>query len=469
MSLSASIAKNTIFHTVGKFSGSLIGLVIIGFLTRYLGTAGYGYYTTVFAYLFFFSTIGDLGLYLVTLNELGKAGANKIKIYSNIFTMRLVSGIFFMVTAGVLIWFFPYPLIVKLGTLVAALSVLCMMVDQITVTVFQEQMQTKFVAIAEIVGKLLTLILTLVLIRLQAGFIYVLWAVVLGLLTHFLINIFFARRLLKFTLAFDFELWQTIFKKSWPVATFMIFSVIYFKADTIILSLYHSATVVGLYGAPYKILEVLIAFPAIFLGLVSPHLARAWSTKNLVDFERIFQKAFDLLSLVVWPLIFGVSILAKPIINFMAGAQFVESAKILPLLILATGIIFIAHLSTFTVVTLNKQKQMMKYYFMAAVAALALYFIFIPRYSYWAAASVTVLVEFFILLTSWRMVKKETHMHINFINNLKALLSSLIMAAAIWLANFSLLPAMLLGILVYLGSSYVLGVWNKNTLKLLMK
>lgn len=469
MSLSAGIAKNTIFHTLGKFSGSLIGLVIIGFLTRYLGAAGYGYYTTVFAYLFFFSTIGDLGLYLVTLNELGKAGANKIKIYSNIFTMRLVSGILFMAVASILIWFFPYPLIVKLGTLVAALSVLFMMVDQITVTIFQEQMQTKFVAIAEIVGKLLTLILTLTLIHLQAGFMYVLWAVVLGFLVHFLINIFFARRLLKFSLAFDFDFWKTIFKKSWPIATFMIFSMLYFKADTIILSLYHSAKVVGLYGAPYKILEVLIAFPAIFLGLVSPHLARAWSTKNLIDFERIFQKAFDLLSLIVWPLIFGTSVLATPIINFMAGAQFVESAKILPLLILATGIIFIAHLSTFTVVTLNKQKQMMKYYIIAAIAALVLYFIFIPHYSYWAAATVTVLVEFFILVTSWQMVKKETHMRINFINNLKALLASLIMAAAIWLANFSLLPSVILGILVYAGSSYVLGVWNKDTLKALIK
>lgn len=469
MSLSAAIAKNTIFHTLGKFSGSLIGLVIIGFLTRYLGAVGYGYYTTVFAYLFFFSTLGDLGLYLVTLNELGKAGADKIKIYSNIFTMRLVSGILFMAVASILIWFFPYPLIVKLGTLVAALSVLFMMVDQITVTVFQEQMQTKFVAIAEIVGKLLTLILTLTLIHLQAGFMYVLWAVVLGFLVHFFINIFFARRLLKFSLAFDFEFWQTVFKKSWPIATFMIFSMLYFKADTIILSLYHSARVVGLYGAPYKILEVLIAFPAIFLGLVSPHLARAWSTKNLIDFERIFQKAFDFLSLIVWPLIFGTSVLAKPIINFIAGAQFVESAKILPLLILATGIIFIAHLSTFTVVTLNKQKQMMKYYLVAAISALALYFIFIPPYSYWAAAAVTVLIEFFILATSWLMVKKETHMHINFINNLKALLASLIMAAAIWLANFSLLPSVLLGILVYAGSSYVLGVWNKDTLKALMK
>ena len=108
MNLTKIIAKNTFIHTIGKFTGSFIGLVVVGLLTRYLGTEGYGYYTTIFAYLFFFATIGDLGLYLVSINELGRDGVDQKKIFSNIFTIRILSGIFLMALSCLLIWFFPY-------------------------------------------------------------------------------------------------------------------------------------------------------------------------------------------------------------------------------------------------------------------------------------------------------------------------------------------------------------------------
>ena len=462
MSLTKSIAKNTLVHTLGKFLGSIIGLLVIGLLTRYLGTWGYGYYTTIFAYLFFFSIIGDLGLYLITINELGRYGIDKQKVYSNIFTMRFLSSAILMLAACGLIWLFPYPIEVKLGTLVISILILLMMLDQILVALFQEQLKTKYAALAEIIGKLAMLLGIFWVIRLNLGFIFVLWAIVAAFLIHFLINFAFAQKLLKFRFKFDKNIWQSIFKKSWPIATYMIFSMIYFKADTIILSLYYSQATVGIYGAPYKILEALIAFPAIFMGLVSPHLSRAWSQKNLAGFRRIFQKAFDFLSLIVWPLILGTFILAKPIINLIAGADFLAAASILRILIVATGIIFIAHLSTFSVVALNKQKKMMKYYILAAVLALILYFILIPKYSYYAAAGVTVFIEFLILAVSWSMVSKTAKIKISFRNNLKSLLASIIMAAVIYpLANYLCL-SILAGTLVYAGGLWFLGVLHKN-------
>src|SRR4030042_1020241 len=165
MSLTKSIAKNTLIHSLGRFTAAAIGVVIVGLMTRYLGTTGYGYFTTIFAYLFFFSILGDLGLYLVTVNELGRQGVDKQKVYSNTFTLRLISSAFLMILACGLIWFFPYPLLIKLGVLIFSIC----------------------------------------------------------LLIHFLISYFFARRLLNFKLELDKKIWQTILKKSWPIATYMIF------------------------------------------------------------------------------------------------------------------------------------------------------------------------------------------------------------------------------------------------------
>lgn len=462
MSLSKKIASNTLVHLLGKFSGSVVGLIIVGIMTRYLGTEGWGWFTTILSYLYFFSILGDLGLYLVAINELGRPEVDKFKIYSNAFTMRLVSGLVLMLLAGILIWFFPYPLVVKLGVLVAVLLVFSQMLDQMLVALFQVQMKTKFIALAEIVGKIVILILTLLVVKYHASFIYVVWAFVVGFCVHFLIDLCCARRLLKFKLSFDREVWQIILKKSWPIAAYMVFTMIYFKADTIILSLYHSASAVGIYGAPYKILEVLIVAPAIFMGLVSPHLSNAWAQKNLVYFKKIFQKAFDVLSIVVWPLILGTIVLAQPIINLIAGSAFAASVPLLQILIVATGIIFMAHLTTFAVVAIEQQKRMMKYYIIAAIAAVVLYFIFIPLYSYYAAAVITVLVELFILLASGLMIRKNTHINVNWQNNLKSLLISLIMAGVLYLTHFNLFFSIILGCLIYLSGLYLFGVLHRE-------
>jgi len=191
-------------------------------------------------------------------------------------------------------------------------------------------------------------------------------------------------------------------------------------------------------------------------------LSRAWSQNNLGSFKQIFQKAFDFLSIIVWPLIFGTIVLAQPIMNLVAGKEFLASAPVLQILIIATGIIFLAHLSTFSVVAINKQRQMMKYYILAAILALALYFAFIPRYSYYAAAVITVLIEFFILATSWIMVKKETGIKISFKNNLRSLLISVIMALILYLLNFNIFASIIAGGLIYTGGLWLAGLLKKE-------
>jgi O-antigen/teichoic acid export membrane protein len=465
MSLGKKIAKNTIIHASGKLIGSVVGVLIVIFLTRYLGTEGYGFYTTAMAYLFFFSTLGDFGLYLVTVNEMSRNGIDQKKFFSNVFTLRFLSGLLLISVANILIWFFPYSSEVKWATIILSGSVFLMMIDQILVSLFQQKMKTFWLAISEIVGKSMAFLFIFFAIKWEQGFYVLMGCFLVGMILHFLIDFIAGRKNMKFGLAFDFDIWKSVLKKTWPVATYMIFSMIYFKADTIVLSLYHPAEVVGVYGAPYKILEVLIGFPAIFMGLVSPHLSSAWSEGNKEKFVLYFQKAFNMLSFAVWPMIFGILFVAEPLMMLIAGPEFLESVKILRILILATGIIFWAHLSTFSVVAIEKQKKMMKYYVLAALLAIVIYFGFIPKYSYLAAAWGTVIVEILILITSWQMVRKEVGHKIQFGLSLKCLLSALVMYGTLYLLDFGFLLSILVAIVVYIGFVFLLGGIKKENVK----
>ena len=84
--------------------------------------------------------------------------------------------------------------------------------------------------------------------------------------------------------------------------------------------------------------------------------------------------------------------------------------------------IFIAGLFGYGVVAINKQKQMIKFYLANALISLTAYVILIPKYSYWAAAWLTVATEVFILATAFWIIYKE----LKFIPNLKILFKSII-------------------------------------------
>jgi O-antigen/teichoic acid export membrane protein len=209
---------------------------------------------------------------------------------------------------------------------------------------------------------------------------------------------------------------------------------------------------------PYRILETLIALPILFMGLLMPLLRNAYSRGDIALFKRYMQKGFDGLSIVSLPMFFGTIVLAKPIIYLLGGKEFAASVPILRILIAAVSIMFMTSLFAHAVITINGQKKMIKFYVSIAVLMLALYLIFIPMYSYWAASILTVLSEFFALTFLFFAVYKKTA----FVPNLrvfsKSVISAILMAGVIFFVRnvplFAIVPfavALYTAILYYIG------------------
>ena len=67
MTLGKSIAYNTVIQIFGKIATISLALVSFGLMTRYLGQAGFGYYTTALAFMQFFGVLVDMGFYIICL------------------------------------------------------------------------------------------------------------------------------------------------------------------------------------------------------------------------------------------------------------------------------------------------------------------------------------------------------------------------------------------------------------------
>lgn len=468
MSTVRKIAQNTLYQTASKFIGTILGLITIGLMTRYLGQTGYGYYTTVVAFLQFFGVLADFGLQMTTNQMLSRPGADEEKIFKNIISIRLLSATTLLGLAAVLGWFMPYPTIVKWGITLTSLSFFFISFQSIFIAIFQRNTDTAKVAIAEVWGRVVLLLGVWLAITFEVGLLYILSAVVLSNFSSWLINFVASLKYLKLGLRFDWPIWKDVWHKAWPLAITIALTLVYFRADTIILSLFKPQNEVGIYGASYRVLEVLIQFPYMFLGLILPILTKFFTTnKNL--FNLTIQKTFDFLSIIVIPMVLATVILGNKIMLLVAGLEFYLSGDLLKILIFGAAAIYFGSFFGYIIVAADLQKKMIKFYLSDAIISLILYFLFIPIYGYWAAAILTVFTEAFILLSGYYILKKDLKIKINFSVAKKSLLAALVMSLILTLLlSQNLITLVIIGLIVYFWMLYMLrGIDKNNVLEII--
>lgn len=463
-SLTSKVALNTVIQTFGKMVVVATSVATIGFLTRYLGEEGFGEYTTTMTYLGFFGVIVDLGIYLIVVRELAKDSTLGRKYLNNALGMRLLLGFLILaVAAAVAYFFFPYTDMVKFAIMIGAISFWFISLNQIVVSVFQVNLHMWKLVVGEVLGRLTIFGLTYYYILTEGDLLNFIWANVAGNVVLFLISFFLARKYLSIVPKCDWSMWKRILIETLPLAVVVLLNRIYFSVDTIFLSIFRSQEEVGVYGLPYKVLDILITFPSIFVGLVFPTMSE-YGLKRMSDLKRVFQKAFDFISLAAVPMLVGLVMLAGPIIRLLGGeVGFDDSIYILQILSVPVVFVFFSTLFNNLVIAVKMQKKLMWISLVSVVINLTLNIWLIPKYSYWAASSVTVLTELIVMMMSlifvWRYIKLLPSAGIF----AKIIPSVLAMGLVLyWLSSINVFLLVLVGAAVYVAMMVLLGGIDKQ-------
>jgi O-antigen/teichoic acid export membrane protein len=384
-------------------------------------------------------------------------------------TFRFVSALAFLALAPFVVLLFPYPSAIKVGVAISAAAFVFLSVSQVLVSYFQKALRLIVVSVAENVGRLVLIGGVFFAIHFNLGLMNILVWSLLANFVNLLINYFWCAKFLRLRPRFDVAVWKEIWHRAWPFALSISLNLIYLKGDTIILSLFRSQAEVGLYGATYRILDILTMIPTLIMGVALPVLTRLW-LENREDFYVLMQKIFDVFLMLAVPIVAGTLILADKIMVFVAGAEFEAAGGILRILIIAAGAILLNGLSGYAVVALHQQKKMMFGYMLTAALTLIGYFTTIPRFGYLGAAWFTVFSETLILfLTSW-VVYKTSNFIAGFKLLPKILLATAAMSVALKLAIVC--PVWILvveAILVYFAAMFLLGGLKKRTVVDLIK
>lgn len=454
MSATRLVAKNTAIQIIGKGISTALGIAVIALVTRILLPVGFGQYTKVITFLSFFGIVADLGLTLITAQMISEHGADEERIISSILSFRIISAFVLFAVAPIVAIFTPYTELVKWGIALAAWSFFFVSLSQTLVGIFQKHLAMQYPMIAEIVGRVVLLAVTVYAAWSGKNLLWFLGAVVLGNLANFLVVQRFAQRYINLRLAWDSVIIREMWKRSLPIAISIIFNLIYLKADMLILSFLRPDADVGLYGAAYRVIDILMMVPVMLMGVILPIAAGAWSSADSARVRRVIQKTFDAFIVYAVPILFGGFLVASSVMILIAGQEFAAAGAPLRILLLA---FFCATMSTLFghfIVALQQQKNVVWVYGTDAVLSLGAYLIFIPMFGMFAAAWATVGSELYAAIMLGIVVFRTTQLKLNFSVVWRVIIGTLFMCAAVTALKFAHAPIVITilgGAAVYAG------------------
>lgn len=471
MSIAKTVAINTGIQLGGKIISLLLGLAAIALITRTLGVEQFGFYTTITTFLSVFGVLADFGLVLVSAQLLTTHHHDQEKLFGTLLSVRLISALLFIGLAPLLVWLFPYPHIVKIGVMINAIAFIAIALQQICTGLFQKYLVMHYQVIAELMGRLALLTGIALVITLHQSFIAMLIAITTAQLIQIIISLIFATKITRIHFSLHKKYVRMILEHAWPIGLGILFNTIYLRGDALILSLTRSQTEVGLYGASYRILDIVTQLPIMFMGVMLPILSKAWATRDIPTFTRMLQKTFECIMLIAFPVVAGAIILAQPIMQLIGGSAFTVAAPIAAILSCACIGGFLGALFGHINVAINRQKQALWVYACTAVIASIGYIFTIPRFGMYGAATTTVVSETIAGILLYYTVIRYTDVHLriwSFIN--KVILATMFMAIILMITPQLPLPCMIvLGMVVYGVSVYMLGMISKKDLGLILK
>lgn len=395
-------------------SVTMLAVVII---TRAYGREGYGAFSLMQTFPALFFVIVDFGINAIAARELTKDWSKANKYFGNILIIRTIFSLAIILFIFLGLRLFPYSAELKAGIKLGLFLLLTQALFTTTNIFFQVKLKYDFSMFAHLTGYLIVLALVLVLSHLKAAVMWVNFSYIVGSVVTFLMSLFFVGRLgVRPDFSFDGVLWKYLFAASWPIGLMFCFSQVSFKQDSIMVSAMKLPQAYGLnnvqsvavYALAYKIFEVFLVIPTFFMNAAYPVLVR----HRMEGKERLKKTFFNLIYflLISGAFVGFLGIIFSPVaIQLLGGKGFDQS--ILPLRILASGL-FIFYLTqpiSWLIVTLGYQKRLPFIYFLSALFNLVTNLVYIPKYSFYAAATTTILTEMVILVLliltaqkSWR-------------------------------------------------------------------
>ena len=405
MSNRQAIAFNTMSQIAGKIITSGTTFVVSMLIARSLGAAGYGDFTKITTFVAFFYLFADFGLNAAYL-ELSEDK----RAYQNLLTIRILMGLGLMFLCISILSFLPgtavlgYTPIVKLGIIIFSISILLQSFITTANAFFQKHMRYDLASYALGIGSLLTLFAVSAFLYFNiTGVLPSIIAFILGSGMTVITSLFFVKKIIPgFSFTPDTSLTKKMLSISLPLGLTLLCNVVYFHADSVILTLARTTAEVGVYGFAYKLFELPLVIPTFFMNSLFPLLLLSQKTGNKELFTRQAIKAGAILfSLSI--VLFVCGFLSAPLLSLIKS-DFRESILPFRILLCSLPVFYLTSITMWVLIALKKRTQLFFIYFISMIVNIGSNAFFIPTHGYLASAWITVISETLVFILSFLII-----------------------------------------------------------------
>lgn len=422
---------------------SLLGIVTFALLTRYLGVASFGDYTTVMAFGGLVTTVADFGFSVIVLRDLSlKEGSDKRRYFRLSNSARTLFALAASLICLAILPFVGYSMVVKLGIALMAVSVIAQVQSFALRNYLQVEYQVYKFVISELIARVILLGGVFYILTNNLGILAIFIVTALSWVVQFLLGLIWISKSRDYGFSYNQVETKKIIQDSFWMGIVLVLSFTYVKVDTVILSILRDSYDVGIYGAPYRIIEVISTFPGMLMGNLAPAVSQ-FAITNRKKLSEATSKVLTAMAAISIPLFVGGSLLASPIIELAAGEEFVYAStvsifaktigapQVLQILLLVSVFGFWVVALNSIIVALGQQKKLVFSYALAAVFNIVANIILVPQFSYLAASIITLLSELIILYFSLRILRDLINFKIDLGALGKIIFASALMAGAI--------------------------------------
>lgn len=338
--LRALIVRNVTIQSAAEAVALACGLASAALLSRHLGVTGFGAFNYVFAFMYFFLTLNDLGINTVAVREMSKAPERAADLLAGLLSLRVMLAIVVLLITWAAIAVWPMEPALRRPLMVFAL-ILPLGALNVPTVLFQVSMRLELGAAAQVTTRVAGVLFILAMIAAGRGVTAMLVALLAAEACGIIVTWYLARRLGPIRWRVDRAVWNMLLRAAVPLAVGVVLAAIVNRVDFIMLERLGSLDDVGLYGAAYRVTSLLEKFPLFVMATLYPVMSRL-AVEDASRLRRVYRNAFWRFAAIGLVLGAAVVAVAPWLMATAFGEPFRAGAVALRWLVLATGCLYLA-------------------------------------------------------------------------------------------------------------------------------
>jgi O-antigen/teichoic acid export membrane protein len=401
-----SIKKNFIYNLILTSLNLIFPLITAPYVSKILGASNIGKVNYATALINWFILFAAFGVPRFGIREVAMNRDNKRQLSTVFWNLIIVQLIFSMISIAIYL-----ALIFTISSFSDDIYLYLVMIFMIILNIFsidwfyQGIEEYGYITLRNIIFKIISLVMIFTMIKNRNDYIFYALVNVFGLSFNNILNYIHAKKYIDKDI-YGISIFKYIKKLKVFFYTTLVIS-IYTTLDQTLIGIFSKKQDLAFYVRSNTAIGIGVNITNSIITVITPR-ASYLVEKNHRSYKELMSNSLNYIYLLAFPCVVGLGLLSKDIMLLLGGEEFIPASYSLKI---DCVLVLITSMGTWQIQQIlipNRYENLaFKIQCMAAVLSIVLNFIFIPKFSYIAAASSWVIVEVFLVVFEGIIINRK--------------------------------------------------------------